>query len=208
MRDTSDFEIPSSAQRLHQVIDLPRRDAVHVRFLHHRQQRVLGPPARLQQRREVRARPDLRDRQLDRAHARVPRPRPAAVAVRRPLAACARAARRRSGRRPPSPSAPARAPGCPPAAHRHPAPRGACQQTPTDPFWAWPSSSTPPCVLLPPERTHGKMRDGRSACLAQRPYRISTTSWDSNLALEAAMAHGKAVGETVAEISPRSHRRG
>ena len=76
IRDTSDFEIPSSAQRLHQVIDLPRRDAVHVRLLDDREQRVLGAPARLQQRREIRARPHLRDRQLDRAHPRVPRPRP------------------------------------------------------------------------------------------------------------------------------------
>jgi len=27
---------------------------------------------------------------------------------------------------------------------------------------------------------YGKMRDGRVACLAERPYRISTTSGDSN----------------------------
>ena len=73
------------AERLHQLVDLPRRDAVHVGFLHDRQQRVLGPPARLQQRREIRPRPHLRNRQLDRAHPRVPRPHPAPVAIRGPL---------------------------------------------------------------------------------------------------------------------------
>ena len=35
-------------------------------------------------------------------------------------------------------------------------------------------------VLLLPERTHGKMRDGRFAVSRGRPYRISTTSGDSN----------------------------
>ena len=73
------------AERLHQLVDLPRRDAMHVRFLHDREQRVLRPPARLQQRGKIRARPHLGDRQLDRAHPRVPRPHPVAVAVARPL---------------------------------------------------------------------------------------------------------------------------
>ncbi len=74
------------AERLHQVIDFPRRDAVHVRFLHHGQQRVLGPPAGLQQRGEIRPGADFGDRQLDGPHPRIPRPRAAAVAIRRPLA--------------------------------------------------------------------------------------------------------------------------
>src|SRR5581483_4333717 len=34
--------------------------------------------------------------------------------------------------------------------------------------------------LLPPERTHGKMRDGDCACLGRRRCRIYTTSRDSN----------------------------
>jgi hypothetical protein len=88
MRDTSDFD-PIQAERLHQLIDFPRRDAMHVGFLHHREERVLRPPAGLEERRKVRARSDLRDRQLDRADPRVPRPHPVAVAVagalRRPL---------------------------------------------------------------------------------------------------------------------------
>ena len=64
---------PVEAQRLHQLVDLPRRDAVHVGFLHDGQQRVLGAPARLQQRGEIRPRPHLRDRQLDRARPACPR---------------------------------------------------------------------------------------------------------------------------------------
>jgi hypothetical protein len=46
-------------------------------------------------------------------------------------------------------------------------------------------ASTPPCVLLLPERTHGKMRDGGSLCLRRRRYRISNTSGDSNLRTQA-----------------------
>jgi hypothetical protein len=37
------------AQRLHQVVDFAGRDAVHVRLLDHREEGVLGAPARLQQ---------------------------------------------------------------------------------------------------------------------------------------------------------------
>jgi hypothetical protein len=62
----------------HQLVH--RRDPVHLRFLDDGQQRVFGAPAWLQQRRKVRAGPDLRNRQVDRAHARVPGPHPVAVA--------------------------------------------------------------------------------------------------------------------------------
>src|SRR6266511_4771676 len=69
-------------QRLDQLIDLPRRHAADVRLLDHRYQRLLGSPARLQERGEVAAAADLRDRQLELAGARVPAPGPVAVAVR------------------------------------------------------------------------------------------------------------------------------
>ena len=157
---------PVQAERLHQVVDLPRRDAVHVRFLDDRQQRVLGPPARLQQRREVGPGPDLRESPARSCPSACPTSASGCRCDTPCARPCARAARRRSARRPPFPSAPARAPGCPPAAHPRPAPRGACQRTPTDPFWASPSRQHLRVVLLPPERTHGKMRDGGSAVYA------------------------------------------
>src|SRR6266545_543980 len=74
-------------QRLDQLIDLPRRHAADVRLLDHRHQRLLGSPARLQERGEVAAAADLRDRELDLAGARVPAPGPVAVAMRQPLLA-------------------------------------------------------------------------------------------------------------------------
>ena len=76
---------PVDAERLDQIIDLPGRDPMHVRLLHHGEQRMLRPPTRLQQRREVRPRPNLGNGQLDRAHPRVPRPRPGPIAIRRAL---------------------------------------------------------------------------------------------------------------------------
>ena len=86
MRETSGLRDAVEAERLHQLVDLPRRDPMHVRLLHDREQRVLGAPARLQQRGKVGPGSHLRNRQLDRAHPRVPRPRPTAIAVRRALA--------------------------------------------------------------------------------------------------------------------------
>jgi hypothetical protein len=66
-------------------VDLAGRDAVDVGLLDDGDQRLLGAPPRLQEAREVpRARPQLRDRELDRAHARVPLARPVAVALGRP----------------------------------------------------------------------------------------------------------------------------
>ena len=65
-------------------VDLARGDAVDVGLLDDRDQRLLGAPARLQKRRKVsRARPQPGDRQLQLAHARVPRPLPVAIAPRR-----------------------------------------------------------------------------------------------------------------------------
>ena len=87
--DPRDFRLrqPVEAQRLHEIVHLPRRHPVDVGFLHHRQQRLLGPAARLQQRREVGPRPDLRDRQVDGPDAGVPRADPRAIPVRRPILA-------------------------------------------------------------------------------------------------------------------------
>src|SRR3954451_15423190 len=70
-------------EALNELIDPPRRDAAHVRLLDHRDQRLLAALARLQERREVAALADLRDLQLDLTRARVPAPRPIAVAMRR-----------------------------------------------------------------------------------------------------------------------------
>ena len=167
MRDTSDFEIPSTPERLHQVVDLPRRDAVHVRFLHDRQQRVLGAPAGLQQRREVRPGPHLRDRQLDRAHPRVPRPRPDPLryAVRSPVRSC------RSAPINPATSVSINACESTRMPSRSTSPSCSSRSLPTNAdrsILGLAIASTPPCVLLLPERTHGTMRDGRSAVYAAR----------------------------------------
>jgi hypothetical protein len=68
-------------QRLDQVVDPARADAVHVGFLDHRQQGALGPPPRLQQAREEAPIAHPRHRQLDRPDARVPAPLPVPVAL-------------------------------------------------------------------------------------------------------------------------------
>src|SRR6266545_2673347 len=72
-------------QRLDHLVDLPGRHAGHIRLLHHRDQRLLRASARLEEAGEVRATPQLRDRQLELAGACRPCPRPVAVAVRQPL---------------------------------------------------------------------------------------------------------------------------
>jgi hypothetical protein len=63
-----------------QLVDAAGRDAAHVRLLDHRQERLLRAPARLKERREVAALPELRDAQLELPGASVPPPRPIAVA--------------------------------------------------------------------------------------------------------------------------------
>ena len=54
--------------RLHQIFDLPRRDATTPCLLDHRHQRLLRRPARLQKAWEVRPRPQLRHPQVQRPH--------------------------------------------------------------------------------------------------------------------------------------------
>ena len=58
---------------------------MHVGFLHHRGERLLGQPARLQERREVAALAQLRDTQLHRAGAGLPVPLAVAVALNQAL---------------------------------------------------------------------------------------------------------------------------
>ena len=77
---------PGDAELLDESVDLARGDAVDVGLLHDRDQRLLGAPARLQEAREVAPAAQLRDRQLDLAGPRLPRPRPITVAMRDPLA--------------------------------------------------------------------------------------------------------------------------
>ena len=72
-------------ERLDDLVDLPRRDAGDIGLLHHRDERLLGTAARLEEAREVAAATDLRDRELDLARPGRPRPGPVAVAVGQPL---------------------------------------------------------------------------------------------------------------------------
>ncbi len=72
-------------ERLHHLVDLAGGDAGDVGLLHDRDKRLLGAAARLQEAREVRTATDLRDRKLDLAGPRRPRPSPVTVAVRQPL---------------------------------------------------------------------------------------------------------------------------
>ena len=71
--------------RLHQLLDPAGRDAADPGFLDHRDQRLLARPARLQERREVRALAQLRDAQLERSEPRVEAPVAIAVAVIEPI---------------------------------------------------------------------------------------------------------------------------
>ena len=102
-------------------LEPPRRDAQQVAGRHHADQRLLGPGTALEQPlRDVRAGPQLRDRQLHRAGPRVPRPRPIAVPrVRPPLAGLP--APRRTARRLRRPSS---------AARTGPPSPGACRDSP------------------------------------------------------------------------------
>lgn len=72
-------------ERLHELIDPARRDAAHIRLLHHRHQRLLAALARLQEAREIAALADLGDLQLDLASPGVPPPGAIPVAMRRPI---------------------------------------------------------------------------------------------------------------------------
>ena len=79
--------MPDEAHRLHQLVDPAGRHAADPGLLDHRDQRLLGGLARLQERREVRPLPQLRDAQLERAEPRVERAVAIAVAVIQPIAA-------------------------------------------------------------------------------------------------------------------------
>ena len=81
------FEMPDEAHRLHQLVDPPGRHAADPGLLDHRDQRLLGGLARLQERREVRPLAQLGDAQLERAEARVEAALAIAVAVIEPIAA-------------------------------------------------------------------------------------------------------------------------
>ena len=69
-----------AAQRPHEVVDLARRGARHVRGHDHRPQRPIDPAARFEQAREKRPHPYLRDPQLDVARRRRQQPAPGSSA--------------------------------------------------------------------------------------------------------------------------------
>lgn len=60
------------AERFGELVDGARADAVHIRLLHHAEQRSLVAATRFQQAWEIRALAELGDLQLERAHPRVP----------------------------------------------------------------------------------------------------------------------------------------
>jgi hypothetical protein len=77
---------PLDPELLDELLHPPRRDAGQVGVGDHRHERLLRAPARLEQPvREVRALPQLRQRELDRPHPRVPVALPVAVAAVDPL---------------------------------------------------------------------------------------------------------------------------
>jgi hypothetical protein len=71
------------AEGFDQVVDLPRRRAVQVGLHDHREQRLIDPPAPLQQAREERPGPQLRDLQLQIPSRRADRLRAMPIALRR-----------------------------------------------------------------------------------------------------------------------------
>jgi len=75
------------AHRLHQLVDAAGRHAADPSLLDHRDQRLLGGLARLEERREVRPLAQLRDAQLERSEARVEAALAVAVAVIEPIGA-------------------------------------------------------------------------------------------------------------------------
>jgi hypothetical protein len=69
------------SQGLHQIVDLPGRDAVQILFHHHGEQRVVDPAATFQQGGEECSRPQFRDRQVQIPGGRGQHPGAGAVAV-------------------------------------------------------------------------------------------------------------------------------
>lgn len=78
---------PAHAHGLHEIVDRAGRDALHVGFLHHGGERLLGHAAGLQEAGEVGALAQLGDAQFDRVGASLPNPVAVAVALRQTLGA-------------------------------------------------------------------------------------------------------------------------
>ena len=148
IRDTSDLEIPDSTpKRGDQIVDRAGRHPVDVGLHHHRVERLVDPPARLQDPREEAALAQLGDPQLDVAGLGRHQPRPGAVAFGDAAARCVRNGRRRSARSLRSRSAPAS-----PAARRHGSDRrrrrrGTRPTVRTGQTGTGPSVASPQCVL-------------------------------------------------------------
>jgi len=71
-----------------EILDPAGADAGDVRLLDDGEERPLGPPARLEEAREVAAVADLGDREADRPHAGIPAPLAVPVAAREPSVGC------------------------------------------------------------------------------------------------------------------------
>jgi hypothetical protein len=71
-----------------EILDPAGADAGDVRFLDDGEERPLGPPARLEEAREVAAVADLGDREADRPHTGIPAPLAVPVAAREPSVGC------------------------------------------------------------------------------------------------------------------------
>ena len=100
--------MPAMPMRLDQLVDRAGRDALHVGFLDHRRQRLLGHPPRLQEAREVAALPELGDAQLDRPGPGLPVAIAIAVAMVGSALAALAVAGAAQGVGPPAPSSVAR----------------------------------------------------------------------------------------------------
>ena len=136
---------PLQPHRAGHVIHPPGRHPLHIALHHHRGQRPLGPPARLQDRREVAALAQPRDLKLHRADPGCPSPWAGSRCGGSPAAGCAGCAQRRSGPRPRPPSAPGRACARPRAGSRH----RRCRPcyNPTAPSWTRPPCSSSRWIL-------------------------------------------------------------
>jgi hypothetical protein len=170
---------PIQPERLHEVVDLPRRHPVDVRFLDHRQQRLLGPATGLQQRWEVRAGTDLGNRQVHRTDPRVPGADPRPIARRgalvTPLVALSAHQRRDLGLHQ----------GL--GEHPHPLAQDIAVllfeklANERGQIHPWLGHRRIISVSSSPARENSR-NDARwpLACPASAAYRISTTSWDSD----------------------------
>ena len=83
--ETWDLDIPSIPMDCTRSSTLPGRDALDVGLADHPDERLLGPPARLEERRQVAALAELGDIEVDRAGPGVPAPLPVPVAAVHPV---------------------------------------------------------------------------------------------------------------------------